>query len=89
MALGKAKKYCENNKKVLKNKARDKYRYLFKEEKNIKRKYGRNRYHKLSKEKTQKLKEYYKKYREAKMSQSVIDIFYGFKSIWYDLVMQY
>ena len=38
------KKY-ENNKKVLKDKARDKYRDLSDEEKNIKREYGRNRYH--------------------------------------------
>ena len=42
--LDRAKKY-ENNKKVLKDKARDKYRDLSDEEKNIKREYGRNRYH--------------------------------------------
>ena len=37
--------------------------------KNIKREYGGNRYHDMSKEKKQKLKEYQKKYREAKISQ--------------------
>ena len=36
---------------------------------NIKREYGGNRYHNMSKEKKQKLKEYQKKYREAKTSQ--------------------
>ena len=55
----------KKNKKVLKNKARGKYRDLLDEEKNIKREYGRNRYHTMSEEKKQKLKEYHKKYREA------------------------
>ena len=55
----------KKNKKVLKNKARGKYRDLPDEEKNIKREYGRNRYHNMSEEKKQKLKEYHKKYREA------------------------
>ena len=34
-----------------------------------KREYGRNRYHKMSKEKKQKLKEYQKHYREANKSR--------------------
>ena len=34
--------------------------------KNIKREYGRNRYHNMSKEKKQRLKEYQKNYRETK-----------------------
>ena len=55
----------KKNKKVLKNKARGKYRDLLDEEKNIKREYGRNRYHTMSEEKKQKLKEYHKTYREA------------------------
>ena len=50
--LDRAKKYYENNTKVLKDKARDKYRDLSDEEKNIKREYGRNRYHNMSEEKT-------------------------------------
>ena len=36
---------------------RNKYRELSEEERNIKREYGRNRYHNVSKEKKQKLKE--------------------------------
>ena len=50
MILDRAKKYYENNKKVLKDKTRDKYKDLSDEEKNIKREYGRNRYN-MSKEK--------------------------------------
>ena len=47
--LDRAKKYYENNKKILKDKARDKYRELSEEGKqNMKREYGRNRYHYMS-----------------------------------------
>ena len=46
--------------------AKHKYRNLSEEEKNEKRKYGRNRYHNMSEEKKQRLKEYQKNYREAK-----------------------
>ena len=46
----------ENNKKVLKGKAKNKYRKLFEEEKNVKRVYGRNRYHNMSEEKKERLK---------------------------------
>ena len=40
--LDRAKTNYENNKKLLKHKARDKYRDLSDEEKNIKREHGRN-----------------------------------------------
>ena len=46
----------ENNKKVLKGKAKNKYRKLSEEEKNVKRVYGRNRYHNMSEEKKERLK---------------------------------
>ena len=42
--INRAKDYYENNKEVLREKAKNKYRELSEEEKNIKRKYGRNRY---------------------------------------------
>ena len=61
---------CEKSKILLKDKARDKYRDLSDEEERIKREHGRNRYHNMSKEKKQKLKEYRKKYRQVKKSQS-------------------
>ena len=60
----------KNDKEVLRENTRDKYRNLSEEEKNVKREYGRNRYHNISKEKKQKLKEYRKKYCEAKKSES-------------------
>ena len=43
--LNRANEYYENNKEVLLKKAKNKYRELSQEEKNIKREYGRNRYH--------------------------------------------
>ena len=38
--------------------------------KNVKREYGRNRHHNMSEGKKQRLKEYWKKYSEAKKYQS-------------------
>ena len=68
--INKAKKYYENDKKSLREQARDNYRNLSEEDKNKKREYGTNRYHNMSGEKKQKLKEYQKHYREAKKSES-------------------
>ena len=48
MILKRAKDYYKNNKKVLKERAKNKYRELSEEDKNIKREYGRNRYHNIS-----------------------------------------
>ena len=64
--LNRAKDYCENDKKRLREQARDKYRNLSVEDKNKKREYGRNGYHNMSEEKKQRLKEYQKNYRETK-----------------------
>ena len=52
---------------------KNKYRELFEKEKNIKGEYGRNRYHNMSEEKKQRLKEYQKNYRDAE------NIFYRYK----------
>ena len=41
--LNRAKDYYENNKEVLREKGKNKYRELSEKEKNIKREYGRNR----------------------------------------------
>ena len=59
--LNRAKYYYENNKKRL----RDNYRNLS-EDKCKKKEYERNRYHNMSGEKKQILKEYQKNYRETK-----------------------
>ena len=62
--------YYENDKKRLREQARDKYRSLSEEEKNRKRKYGEKKYHNIPEKKKQKLKEYQKNYCEGKKSQS-------------------
>ena len=62
-----AKDYYENNKEVLREREREQKinieNYLKK--KNIKRRYGRNRYHNMSEEDKQRLKDYQRNYREA------------------------
>ena len=49
--LNRAKDYYDNDKKRLREQARDKYRNLSEEEKNKKREYGKNRYLNMSEEK--------------------------------------
>ena len=66
MLLNRAKDYYENDKEILREQARDKYRKLSEEEKNKKREYGGNRCRNMSEEKKQRLKEYRKNYRKAK-----------------------
>ena len=66
--LNRAKSYYENNKKELRDKAKNKDRELS-EEKNIKREYGRNSHLNMSVEKKQKLKEYQRKHRDANKSR--------------------
>ena len=56
--LNRAKEYYKNNKEALRLKARNKYRGLSEEERDIKREYGRNRYHKMPAENKQELKKY-------------------------------
>ena len=51
VTLNRAKYYYENNKELLRETAKNKYRESSEEEKNIKREYGRNRYHNMSEEK--------------------------------------
>ena len=60
MILNRAKDYYENNKELLRERAKNKYRELSEEEKNIKREYGKKRYHNMSEENKKKLKEYQK-----------------------------
>ena len=62
--------YYENDKKRLREQARDKYRSLSEEAKNRKRKYGEKKYHNIPEKKKQKLKEYQKNYCEGKKSHS-------------------
>ena len=69
MILNRAKDYYDNDKKRLREQARDKYRNLSEEKKIKKKEYGKNRYLNMSEEKKKRLKEYQKNYREAKKSQ--------------------
>ena len=64
--LNRANKYYKNNKEILRETAKNKYRELSEEEKNVRREYGRNRYHNMSEEKKQRLREYQKYYCETK-----------------------
>ena len=63
-----AKDYYRNNKYELKVKARNKYRELPEEEKDVKREYGRDKYNDMSEEKKQRLKKYQRNYCEANKS---------------------
>ena len=68
MILNRAKDYYQNDKERIRELAG----YKSEEEKNIKREYGRNRYHNMSEEKKQRLKkEYQKNYHETKKSQFI------------------
>ena len=87
MILNRTKHYYENDKKRLREQAREKYRNL--SDKNKNREYGRNRYHNISEEKKQELKKCQKNYQEAKNLNLIIKIFYGFNSVSCDLVILY
>ena len=54
--------------------AKNKYRELSEEEKNVIREYKKKRYHNMSEENKKKLKEYQKNYREAKKHASQMQI---------------
>ena len=60
MILNRTKDCYGNDKKRLREQARDKQRKLSEEDKNKKREYERNRYHNMPKEKKQRLKQYQK-----------------------------
>ena len=53
--LNRAKRYYHDNIEVLREKTKNKYRELSGKENNIKREYGRDRYHNMSEEKKQRL----------------------------------
>ena len=61
-----ATKCYEENTKVLKENARNKYRNLSEEEEEVKRAYGRDTYRNMTKGEKNRLKEYQKNYLAAK-----------------------
>ena len=74
--LNRAKDYYEINKELLRERerAKNKYRELSEEEKNIKREYGKKDIITCLKKIKKKLKEYQKNYREAKKHASQMQI---------------
>ena len=66
--LNRAKDYDRNNRDESKVKARGKCRELSEEEKNVKRKYGRNRYNNMSEEDKQRLKVCQRNYRRSRQA---------------------
>ena len=66
LVLSKKKDHYENNKKRLREQARDRYKSLSEEEKSKKSEYRKNRYHNMPEEEKRRLKEYQKNYLEAK-----------------------
>ena len=78
MILNRAKDYYENNKELLRERAKNKYRELPANEKHVKRQYQRDRYHNMTAEEKQRLKEYQKNYCEAKKQiTKITDIFFN------------
>ena len=71
MILNRAKDYYENNEELLRERAKNKYRELPENEKDVKRLYQRDRCHNMTAEEKQRLKEYQKNYREAKKNNNV------------------
>ena len=60
-------------KKLLWERAKNKYSSLSKDERDIKKQYQKGRYHKMSNEEKQRLKDYQKNYREAKKLKSILN----------------
>ena len=57
MILSRGKYYYENNKELLRERAKNKYGELSEEEKRIKRENGKKRYHSMSEENKKRLKD--------------------------------
>ena len=70
--LNRAKEYNKNNKELLRERAKNKYRSLSEDEKNIKKQCQKDRYHNMSDEERHRLKDYQKNYREAKKLKSIL-----------------
>ena len=69
--LNRAKEYYKNNKELLPERAKTKYRSLSQDEKDIKKQYQKDIYHNMSDEEKQRLNDFQKNYREAKKLKSI------------------
>ena len=81
LILNRAKEFDENNKDVLREKARNNYRKLSDEDKNITREYGRNWYHNMSEKKKQIPKEYQKTIMVLKSLSLVTNNFFNYMDL--------
>ena len=79
--LNRAKDFYENNKELLRERAKNKYRSLSEDEKDIKKQYQKARYHNMNDEEKQKLKDYQKSHCEARKlkinSNQQVNIFFN------------
>ena len=57
----------------MREQAKNKYRSLSEDDKDIKKQYQKDRYHNMSDEEKQRLKDYQKNYREAKKLKSILN----------------
>ena len=57
----------------MRERAKNKYRSLSEDVKDIKEQYQKDRYHNMSDEEKQRLKDYQKNYREAKKLKSILN----------------
>ena len=71
--LNRAKEYHKNNKELLQEWAKNKYRSLSEDKKDIKKQYQKDRYHNISDEEKQRLKDYQKNYYETKKLKSILN----------------
>ena len=71
--LNRAKEYYKNNKELLRERAKNKYRSLSEDEKDIKKQYQKDRYHNMSDEEKQRLNDHQKNYREIKKLKSILN----------------
>ena len=57
----------------MRERAKNKYRSLSEDKKDIKKQYQKDRYHNMSDEEKQRLKDYQKNYREARKLKSILN----------------
>ena len=75
--LNRANAYYENNKELLKERTKNRYRELSENEKDAKKQYQKDRCNNMTAEEKQKYKKYQKNYREAKNSNVKLLIFFS------------
>ena len=65
--------YYKNNEELSREQAKNKYRSLSEDQKDIKKQYQKTRYHSISDEEKQRLKDYQRNYRETKKLKLILN----------------